>query len=292
LVGYAATKVVYNLFFHPLREFPGPKLWAVSAMPAALNIMAGRPHTKILAIHKQYGDVVRVAPNELSFTHADAWKEVYGHMKRGQHENGKDPKYLNEEIDKSLIAASRERHGPLRRTLSHAFSARAMAEQQPLINTFIDLLIKRLREHSEDGTTPVNMVKWFDWTTFDIVGNLAFGESFGCLENSKSHPWVDILFDSMKYIPIMQALQDFPFFTVLKPLLFAIFMPSDMLKNRQTSVEFSRKAVNKRISLGTERPDFIGAMLKERDDYVSFQPPYTVSYLLIVGYQRPCRIRR
>lgn len=260
---------VYNVFFHPLRRFPGPILWAATSVPAALNILSGKPHKKILELHNQYGDVVRVSPNELAFSHPEAWKEICGHLKRGQPENGKDPKYLNEDIDKSLISASRERHGPLRRTLAHAFSARAMAEQQPLINSFIDLLMQRLRQHGEDGTNPLNMAKWYEWATFDIVGNLAFGEPFGCLHNSKSHPWVDILFDSMKSIPMVQILSDLPLSFILKPLFF-IVLSRDVVSKRQASIEFSREALKKRIGMETDRPDFVQAMLNKEAEYVSF----------------------
>ncbi|KAK1715451.1 cytochrome P450 monooxygenase, partial [Colletotrichum acutatum] len=104
---YGVATVIYNLFFHPLRHYPGPKLWAATPLPAAINILRGTPHLTILELHKRYGDVVRVGPNELALAHADAWKDVCGHLKRGQDENGKDPKYGNEEMDKSLISASR-----------------------------------------------------------------------------------------------------------------------------------------------------------------------------------------
>lgn len=32
----------------------------------------------IKKLHDKYGDVVRVAPNELSYTNPDAWQEIYG----------------------------------------------------------------------------------------------------------------------------------------------------------------------------------------------------------------------
>ncbi|KAK7224826.1 hypothetical protein V2G26_012829 [Clonostachys chloroleuca] len=260
LVGYAASIAIYNVFFHPLRQFPGPKLWAISALPTALNIARGSPHKKILELHKKYGDVVRVGPNELAFAHDDAWKEICGHLKHGQPENGKDPKWTNEDVDQSLISARRERHGPLRRILAHAFSARAMVEQQPFINEYIDLFLQRLRENGDNGTKPLNLTKWFEWATFDIIGDLAFGESFGCLRDSKSHPWVNILFSSMKSIPLMQVMRELPFSSALLPLFLFCF-GGEVMRNRQTSIDFSRETLKKRIGLGMIRPDFVHAML-------------------------------
>lgn len=123
---YVSTTAIYNLFFHPLRRYPGPKIWAATPLPSALNILRGRPYIKILELHKLYGDIVRLSPNELSFSHSDAWREIYGHLKRGDVENGKDPRIAGD--DNSIISSSRERHGQMRRLLSHGFSSRAMAE--------------------------------------------------------------------------------------------------------------------------------------------------------------------
>ncbi|KAF5511195.1 Trichothecene C-15 hydroxylase [Colletotrichum siamense] len=251
LLVYGASVVVYNLFFHPLRRFPGPKLWAATPLPAALSVLRGLSHVKILELHKRYGDIVRVGPNELAFAHSDVWKDVCGHLKRDQEENGKDPKYGNEDLDKSLISASRERHGPLRRLLSHGFSARAMAEQQPLINTYIDL-------------------SWNASVSTERMGrglsmhrnDLAFGESFGCLRTSASHPWVESFFDSMKIIPAIQAISDLPFFSILAPLYFMLFIPKNVATQRRTSQQFAEESLKKRLSLGTDRPDFVQAMLK------------------------------
>ncbi|OHW90976.1 trichothecene c-15 hydroxylase [Colletotrichum incanum] len=264
---YGVATVIYNLFFHPLRRYPGPKLWAATPMPAALSILRGTPHLKVLELHKRYGDIVRIGPNELALSHAEAWKEVCGHLQRGQEENGKDPKYTNEEADMSLISASRERHGPLRRLLSHAFSARAMAEQQPLMDRHIDLFIQRLRQNGEGGSKPLDGSKWMEWITFDIVGDLAFGEPFGCIQTATSHPWVDGLFDSMGSVPVIQALNDFPFFTMLKPLYFIFFLPRRLLEQRRLSQLFAEEHLKKRLSLGGDRPDFVQAMIKNPEKY-------------------------
>ncbi|GKT87518.1 trichothecene C-15 hydroxylase [Colletotrichum tofieldiae] len=237
-------------------------------MPAALSILRGTPHLKVLELHKCYGDIVRIGPNELALSHAEAWKEVCGHLQRGQEENGKDPKYANEEADMSLISASRERHGPLRRLLSHAFSARAMAEQQPLMDRHIDLFMQRLRQNGKGGSKPLDGSKWLEWITFDIVGDLAFGEPFGCIQTATSHPWVEGFFDSMGSIPVIQALNDFPLFTILKPLYFILFLPKRLLEQRRLSQAFAEEHLKKRFSLGSDRPDFVQAMIKSPEKYV------------------------
>jgi hypothetical protein len=58
-------KVIYNLYFHPLAKFPGPKLAAVSDLYYAIYWPAGRWPFQLEELHKKYGDVVRYAPNDV-----------------------------------------------------------------------------------------------------------------------------------------------------------------------------------------------------------------------------------
>jgi cytochrome P450 len=96
---------------------------------------------------------------------------------------------MGKHIPDSIITADREQHSLLRRQLAHGFSERAMRAQEPIFREYVDLLMRRLEEHAAGGK-PIDMTAWFNFTTFDVIGNLAFGSDFGCLENSYYHPWV------------------------------------------------------------------------------------------------------
>jgi cytochrome P450 len=67
----------------------------------------------------------------------------------------------------SLLTAEGEDHGRMRRNISHAFSAKALEEQQGILQGYIDLLVKRLKERSGQV---VDLVNWYNFTTFDIIG--------------------------------------------------------------------------------------------------------------------------
>jgi len=71
-----------------------------------------------------------------------------------------------------------------RRYFSHGFSDKALREQQVILLKHFNIWIEKLgQQHSE----PVNMMKWYQLATFDIIGDLTFGEGFGCLESSELH---------------------------------------------------------------------------------------------------------
>jgi hypothetical protein len=57
----------------------GPKLRAAFAFPDVLCNLRGTGNVDTKSLHDQYGPVVRVAPNTLSFNTAQAWK---GAMRR------------------------------------------------------------------------------------------------------------------------------------------------------------------------------------------------------------------
>ncbi|PVH96206.1 hypothetical protein DM02DRAFT_505222, partial [Periconia macrospinosa] len=71
--------LLYNLFLHPLRRYPGPLLSRASVLPMQSQTLRGRLPFWIHHLHKTYGPVVRYAPNELSFISSDVVKDIYGH---------------------------------------------------------------------------------------------------------------------------------------------------------------------------------------------------------------------
>lgn len=135
-------------------------------------------------LHDKYGPVVRVSPNELSFNTSGAWNDIYGH--RPGHKNfHKSPIHVGA-VDplpnaSTLTMADDDTHARQRRALSHAFSQQALLEQEDILLVYVNLFIKKLGEMC-DQDEPFNLVNWYNFTTFDIIGDLAFGESFGCLD--------------------------------------------------------------------------------------------------------------
>jgi hypothetical protein len=71
---YTLGKAIYNIYFHPLSKFPGPKLWAASPIPISWHMILGDSGFTYRKLNEKYGDVVRIAPDELAFTSAAAVK--------------------------------------------------------------------------------------------------------------------------------------------------------------------------------------------------------------------------
>lgn len=50
------AQVIYNLYFHPLRYYPGPFLARVSLIWRIFRSMDGRFHRHLENCHKRYGE--------------------------------------------------------------------------------------------------------------------------------------------------------------------------------------------------------------------------------------------
>ena len=106
----------------------------------------------------------------------------------------------------------------MRRYLSTAFSDRSLKEQEPLISGVIDQFIVQIGRLGKDG---INMTMWFNLMTFDVIGELAFGKSFGGVQSGKMHFWIAVVTASMGQASVSDTLKRFPFlgklYTKLNP---------------------------------------------------------------------------
>lgn len=77
LVIYGTWRAIYNVYFHPLRHFPGPRIASVSDFFKLWVLSTKQIHTLTLEAHARYGPVVRVAPNVLSINEPHLLPTVY-----------------------------------------------------------------------------------------------------------------------------------------------------------------------------------------------------------------------
>lgn len=64
--------------FHSLSKVPGPRLNALSQFRVAQISSRGKMHLYYQELHRKYGPIVRVGPNEVSIADADAIQPVLG----------------------------------------------------------------------------------------------------------------------------------------------------------------------------------------------------------------------
>jgi cytochrome P450 len=233
-------------------------------------------------MHQSYGEVVRIGPNELSFSNREAWNEIYGH-RIGKPNMQKDEDMYTPPLfgPKSIITADDAGHARYRRLLAHAFSDKALRAQEPMLVSYVDLLIRRINELCDGGSNPLDMVKWYNFTTFDLIGELSFGESFHCLENSAYHPWVDMMFGGIKINSYFNAMKKFPG----AEKLLAPFVPKKLLDAKKVHMEYVVQKVATRLAMKNEKPDFTHFFLRnqEKDPLTEPELQTNADILVVAG---------
>lgn len=140
----------------------------------------------------EIGDVVRVAPNELSFCSVESWKGIYGHVSAQRTK----PMVKSEFYDmygsgycSLCIGSERDpaRHRRMKQTLTAAFSTKALLEQESIVHSCVNQFVDAIGRASDGspGDKGVDVTKWYEMLAFDILGEMAFGESFNCIKDGQ-----------------------------------------------------------------------------------------------------------
>ena len=262
---YYSLSATYNITLHSLAKFPGPKTAAISQIPYAIALVRGRLPQWVKELHDRYkSDVIRISPRELSFINAAAWNDINGH-RIGHQDFDKDLAVYGSTPNgvHSILTAPRADHARMRRVLEHAFSVKAFREQEPVVVAYTDKLIRRLHEEArKEGGKGIDVVEWYNWMSFDIIGDLAFAESFKCLEDQRYHPWVQMVFGNLQAICFVGACDRFPLFKHLLPL----FIPGRVKKMLADHWAYTADKISKRLKLEKDRPDFISPIVKNNTD--------------------------
>lgn len=154
----------------------------------------------------------------------------------------------------------------MRRYLSHAFSDRSLQEQEPLITKTIDKFIDRI---GQKGNTPkgFDIGKSFEIMTFDIIGDLAFGQNFGGMERGElillcsqrtslansaylceddPHPWISVTLGALTQGALVDVFKRFP--TVAGLLMVVVGGKiKKLMKETSTNEEYAIELVNRYV---------------------------------------------
>ncbi|KAB8216388.1 cytochrome P450 [Aspergillus novoparasiticus] len=262
IVVYGLSSIIYNLFFHKLSAFPGPLLGRASLLWRIYHTQRGRIHLAIADLHRKYGPVVRISPNELYFSSVESWKAIYGHRTSGLPTPIKSEFYdiYGAGFNSLCIGSERDpaKHGKMRKMLSAAFATKSLVEQEHIISSAVDEFIGRIGRDGGPDSPGLNMTKWYEMVAFDILGEMAFGQSFQSVKSGKLHFWSEIIVNHLYFITLIDNLRRLPLVVPLARLLW----PSTVAVRNKNS-EYSRQKVRERLEKSSTRKDFLSTIVSE-----------------------------
>ncbi|RYP19688.1 hypothetical protein DL765_003203 [Monosporascus sp. GIB2] len=190
--GLVSSLALYRLIWHPLRGFPGPLFARVSSIWFSAHVAKNKDaHKKALELYNQYGPFVRVGSSDLMVAHPMAVPVIHGPQSACQKGT-----WYDEDWPRRSIHTCRDPqfHRQRRRAWSKVFSDRALRGYESRIAIYNAALLQRL---SESEGEPLNASRWFEYHTFDVMGDLAFDQDFGMLKSGQQHWAVGLLDEAM-----------------------------------------------------------------------------------------------
>jgi cytochrome P450 len=198
----------------------------------------------------------------VSFIDPAAWKEIYLNKEflRPKQWGSRPPGVTAH----SVISAPVEVHARFRKAMGAAFSEKATKAQEPIIGRYVDVLMTKLKEKIECSDSGkhavVNMVEWFNYTTFDIFSDLGWGQSFDCLEKQEYHPWVTVILQFQELLIGVSL----AFYPTLNTLI-SYITPKSALAGLNLVLRTSTENVRRRLESKTDRPDMMSSILAHNE---------------------------
>jgi cytochrome P450 len=143
----------------------------------------------------------------------------------------------------------------MRKQLANAVSKRALDEQVPPIQSHIDTLVAQFQTLANSGEPP-NIADWLNFTSFEIIGHLADGESFHCFEEGQYHPYAAFVLEAFKGGLFASACNRYG---LLK--FAARLMPKEMARKRVEFLAMALELTRKRIAQKESGHGFFSYML-------------------------------
>lgn len=104
----------------------------------------------------------------------------------------------------------RVEHTRKRKTISHTFSTKSIGQFEQYMHHNLETLVQqwdKLSEQAAGGYAKFDSLNWFNYTAFDIIGDLAFGAPFGMLEKGADIAEIRSSPDAPpKYAPAIEVL--------------------------------------------------------------------------------------
>ncbi|WPH04118.1 Cytochrome P450 CYP682N1 [Acrodontium crateriforme] len=217
LLLYISVGAVRRLYFSRISHVPGPKLAALTYLyqrywdvwPCSGQFMF---HT--IELHKRYGPIVRVGPDEVHIDDASFYSECYPSSIIRRRD--KSPLQFGwyqgtgEFSDGSSFSTlANQLHRSRRAGIAPFFSKQMVRDLEPRVKDKVLRLRAALLRHSKaihKEEQLVDMNNAMSALTMDVISEYAFGRSIGALDRPDlAKPYNDALRESMKIHPFGRA---------------------------------------------------------------------------------------
>ncbi|KAL6230431.1 cytochrome P450 [Aspergillus navahoensis] len=116
--------------------------------------------------------------------------DIYGAPSRTRKEFPKSDRFYDNGHPNIAFVLDPDEHARQHKSFASQFRASTVCTQELIVHAHVDLWTAGF------PAVPLDVSKWFEWLTFDTIGELTFGESLNATRDNKNLPWVSILLNA------------------------------------------------------------------------------------------------
>jgi len=188
LIGAIAIHLLNNKYYNGLNKYPGHPLAAYTNWWRFFDALNRRTEQTHLALHRKYGDIIRLGPNVLSFADPRAIKIIYGlnkGMKKSDFYPVQQAVAKGERLQSLFSTKDEDYHAKYRRCVNNAFAMSSLVGYEPLVDSTTDAFIEQTdRRYCRTGRS-CNFSKWLQFFAFDVIGDLTWSKRLGFVEKDE-----------------------------------------------------------------------------------------------------------
>ncbi|KAL4882549.1 hypothetical protein BJY04DRAFT_206823 [Aspergillus karnatakaensis] len=290
LMGTVSDYVIYILpslvvlwllrqyLYNSLHRYPGPLLARFTNLWRFLDVRGRRPELTHLALHRKYGDIVRLGPDTLSFACPSAIKVIYG-LNKGFTKSQFYPVQMTvskgEPLPSLFSTLDESFHAKLRRSVNHAFSMTSLVQYEPMVNETVELFLDQTATLFANRGQICDFARWLQFFAFDVIGSITYSKRHGFIEKNEDidnivkslarifdyagpigqMPWLDKL---LWKNPVFDALQKWGLADNSHPVaIFARQRLDERISSKSSSERQKEDLLTKFMKASEDRPDFM-----------------------------------
>ncbi|MCJ1355069.1 MAG: hypothetical protein MMC33_005060 [Icmadophila ericetorum] len=260
-LGLFTSIISYRVFFHRLKQFPGPPLAKISKFWHVGRVLQKDNYVLLEEFRIKYGNYVRTGPTELTVFDPDILQAIHGSTTKCTKTDFCDVFLPSDSV---VITRDKDAHRWRRHVWKDAFTNQgkrplkletyltfpALNDYELRVQTHVLNLDQRI---SETNGKPFNATQLFENFGFDVMGDLMFGKSFNLLTSGgpDSH-YVSLL---QKGLDILGPLRPVPWLFILLGSIPGLKADYNRL------ISWTSQFVQDRIHRKVEVPDLMSWLL-------------------------------
>jgi cytochrome P450 len=198
--------IIYRLYFHPLAQFPGPKLAAATKWYEfwfdVIVPPGGQFSAQVQLLHDQYGPIVRINPQELHIRDPEMYEQVYASStKRDKWYNAAR---MTGKTTDSFSTIPHDLHRRRRVANAPIMGRRMVSMKEPVVCAHARALGRNLQGAAEREEI-VDLRVVFLGYSLDVAGAYFFDKAIGAQEDlGLARRWYTVGRSMARITPIMK----------------------------------------------------------------------------------------